>query len=222
MTDLIELLESFNRKERYFLIKESLGGFELCNHFRSKLSEAIGVSIPDSSYLAMDYDLECIAASVLAHEQSDGESNFDRTYSGFPNSYPDVDLLIAYRDGEDCHIILVEAKGYTGWLNKQLQTKADYLRFIFGVDGKKHPKVTPHFCLLSPRQPTGRLETEGWPEWMTKSGGSPYWLEMTLPKDRRGVTRNDSNNNKLPPGEVRIKAIPSRRHTTQLPACKPR
>jgi hypothetical protein len=32
--DLINLLESFNRKERYFLVKQSLGGFQLDNNFR--------------------------------------------------------------------------------------------------------------------------------------------------------------------------------------------
>jgi hypothetical protein len=35
-------LHSFNRKERYFLVKQALGGFSLDPNFRKQLSDVIG------------------------------------------------------------------------------------------------------------------------------------------------------------------------------------
>ena len=93
MSDLIELLELFNKRERYFLINYALGGFSLANQFRRALEVELGLAIPAEAFVAMDYDLEWLAASLLASKHSDGATNFDRVYEGVPGTYPDVDLL---------------------------------------------------------------------------------------------------------------------------------
>ena len=46
MPDLIKLLESFNRKERFFLIKQALGNFQLSDKFKRELGDATNLAIP--------------------------------------------------------------------------------------------------------------------------------------------------------------------------------
>ena len=58
MSDLLKILESFNRKERFFLIAQALGQyskgvgqekkpeFTLCEEFRADLSEKVNIEVP--------------------------------------------------------------------------------------------------------------------------------------------------------------------------------
>ena len=57
MMTVMKHLESFNRKERFFLIGEALGnrGFQLSTDFRSRLGEAFGIEPPSSAFVATDY-----------------------------------------------------------------------------------------------------------------------------------------------------------------------
>ena len=73
----------------------------------------------------MDYHIDWIQGSlVLAHpDQYAGPLiyNPDRVVKG---TQEDVDLLIAFRDADDMfNLILVEAKGYSSWNNKQMTSK---------------------------------------------------------------------------------------------------
>ena len=72
MTSLMELLESFNRKERFFLIGDALGNrtFQLSTDFRARLSKAFGIEPPSSAFVAMDYHLDWIHASLFRRYQS--------------------------------------------------------------------------------------------------------------------------------------------------------
>lgn len=50
----------------------------------------------------------------------------------------DIDFLIAFADKDDSslvHLVMLEAKGVTGWSNSQLARKARRLNAIFGNDG---------------------------------------------------------------------------------------
>ena len=152
------------------------------------------------------YDLEWLAASLLASEHPDGATNFRRIYEGVPSTYPDVDLLIAFRSGEVFHLILVEAKGYTGWLNKQMLVKAKYLAKVFGDKGDNYPGVVPHFCMVAPKELPERLTTGEWPQWMTLESGRPRWLEMIIPDHRLVVTRKGTDRLDLPEGCIRIRS----------------
>ena len=201
MTDLIETLGKFNRKERFFLIRQALGDgdFPLSKSFREDLGVAIGlaacgIEIPCGAFAAMDYHLDWIAASLWAYQKPDPTSepfpNPDRVVTG---TQQDTDLLIAFKEkeGENYRLVLVEAKGYGPWSNKQMGEKAERLEGIFGKDGKKHPEVTPHFCLMS-LTPPEKLVTESWPAWMKADAGYPYWMELKLDYPRLEVTRCDS------------------------------
>ena len=102
----------------------------------------------------------------------------------------DVDLLVAFDEGNITHLLLIEAKGETGWTNKQTLSKANRLERIFGTDGTNYPQVKPHFGLMSPRPPK-QLKSRLWPAWMTRNG-EHIWFELKVPSDRRRVMRCDS------------------------------
>jgi hypothetical protein len=190
---LIEYLESFNRKERFFVVGEALGNpaFRLSSDFRARLGAVFGLAIPDDALVAMDYHLDWIYASLVL-DAGDDESavlpNDERLVSG---NQEDIDLLVAFDDERTVQLLLIEAKAETGWTNKQTLSKAERLRRIFGDDGARFAGVTPRFGLLSPRRPE-QLESQCWPAWMTR-GGEPVWLELHVPDGRRRVTRCDAS-----------------------------
>lgn len=195
MSDLIELLESFNRKERFFLISQALGNSQLSDDFRIKLSGAMGLTIPQGAFIAMDYHLNWLTAALYAYECGNIDRIFDNPHQQVVKGNPeDTDLLVAFKDREQYHIVLVEAKGAKSWTNKQMQSKADRLTEIFGSGGDRYPGVVPHFCLSSPRPPQ-RLRADEWPGWMCNDDGTYIWLELYFPQNRIMVTRCDANGN---------------------------
>ena len=64
---LIEWLESFNRKERFFLIGNALGNtdFSLSDEYRTKLGAVLGIHPPKDAFVAMDYHLDWIHAGLF-------------------------------------------------------------------------------------------------------------------------------------------------------------
>ena len=193
MPDLIELLDSFNRKERFFLISQALGNFHLSDQFRRDLGEVIGVTIPPGAFTAMDYHLDWLTAALYADDHVDVKTPFENPgQQVIRGNQQDTDLLVAFKDGVEYHLVLVEAKGVAGWGNEQMHSKAKRLARIFGSDGTSYPGVVPHFCLASPRRPK-ELNTSEWPVWMTNDDGSYIWLELEFPKERKVVTRCDGN-----------------------------
>ena len=193
MMTLMEQLESFNRKERFFLIGEALGNraFELSADFRARLREVFAIEPPSSAFAAMDYHLDWIHASLfLTLPENDEDATHPNTETVATGNQEDVDLLVAFEEGDITHLLLVEAKAATGWTNKQLLSKAKRLEHIFGTDGAKYPQVKPHFGLMSPLRPKG-LKPQPWPVWLTKDG-EEIWFELKMPPGRRRVTRCDS------------------------------
>ena len=208
MVDLLELLESFNSKERFFLIRQALGSFQLSNEFRRELGDAISLAIPRDAFAAMDYHLDWLTAALYAHERGDSDGIFDNLQQQLvKGNQEDIDLLLAYRDNEHYHLVLVEAKGATGWTNKQMHSKADRLTQIFGSDGNRYSGVIPHICLASPRPPR-QLRANEWPRWMSKDDGSYYWLRLNFPEDRIRVTRCDGHGSQSAKGNY-FKIIPA-------------
>ena len=204
MTDLIKILESFNRKERFFLIAHALGlhsdsgepAFSLSDSFREQLSATIDVAIPpdpEKVFVAMDYHLDWLqAALILAHTNQDANSQFSNAGEVIEGTQEDVDLLVAFQDSKKFHLILVEAKAYSGWTNKQLSSKATRLRKIFGDDGKKWPGVQPYFYTIGPKE-SEALDPKPLPGWMLNADGKLQWLPLPLPVERRVVVRRDQD-----------------------------
>ncbi len=186
----IAKLESFNRKERFFLVGWALGNraFKLGPAFRRQISSVVGLSVTSDSFVAMDYHLDWIYASAFLAATGDTNTvhpNKDGLVSG---SQEDMDLVIAFSAGETAHLIMVEAKGVTGWTNKQAISKARRLEAIFGQGGDRWSHIRPHFVMVSPREPQG-LECSRWPGWMKRGDGRPYWMKMEIPGGLVRVTR---------------------------------
>ena len=201
MSQAMEALRSFDRKERFAVLREVLG-FDpetprLHARFREKLSDCIGVSVPEHAFLAMDYHLDWIdmALYLVSKQEIRPESPFPNEQ--FPNinqNQQDVDLLIAFEaDGTgeaSTHLVHIEAKAYLGWDNTQLARKAKRLRTIFGEDGARWGFATPHYVLMSARRSTD-ISTQSWPKWM-KNEDEPIWLDYKLPP-RLKITRCDES-----------------------------
>lgn len=195
MEGVVDNLRAFNRKERFFLIGLALGNqdFTLSEAFRRQLNETFHLQVPEDAFAAMDYHLEWLYASlslasrgvVLSAKGAASEPclNTEKIIKG---NQEDLDFLVAYQAKDGCHIVLLEAKAYTGWNNKQMCCKAARLGAIFGDDGNRWQSVVPHFAIISPRKPI-HLEHQDWPAWMSAKG--PVWIPISLPPGRYKVTR---------------------------------
>ena len=191
----IELLEKFNRKERFFLLGWSLGHrrFRGSSAFLKSISSLLGIEIPTKAFVAMDYHLSWLYASVfLSSGKTDDRGVHSNEQQLVTGTQEDVDLLIAFRRGRKNHVVMVEAKAATGWRNNQARSKAARLSGIFGRDGKRWPSVQPHYVLASPRRPH-RLDMSAWPGWMKQPDGSPHWIKMPMPAELIKTTRCDKD-----------------------------
>jgi len=187
MTSFINNLDRLNRKERYFLIGMALGNskFKLNSAFRQKLSDMYyPLAVPDTAFVAMDYHLNWIfVAAALAFDNPVRENIFDNKDRIVDGTQEDVDLLVAFEDKSSMnHVIMLEAKGFTAFSNRQFKHKMDRIKSIFGENGDRWPEVKPYFGLISSRE-SERLETDVFPSWLKVENKIP-WFEMPLPGNR--------------------------------------
>ena len=199
MRGLLEAIEAFNRKERFFLFSYATGnddrGLRLSDEFRNKLGAAVGVPVPPDAKGYIDYHLDWLHAAVALAREPDGPSIRPNRVPGADKpivstgNQEDIDLLVAFDRGAVSWLLLIEAKAATGWTNKPVRSKADRLQRIFGAD-KTDPaaSIQPIFCLMSPRRPAGLAPSaEGkWPDWMLVSSTNDFaWLELPVPPGRK-------------------------------------
>ncbi len=190
--DLIDILRKFNRKERFFLVGQALGNtdFKLGSDFRDELSKKLDIKIPVNAFVAMDYHLDWIDVSIKLwkREISVGNNFLNKDYQINKNQ-EDIDLVIAFKSSDKYHLVLIEAKGVTGWTNKQMDSKVKRFREYFGENGKKQKNLIVHFLLMSPREP--KRINEDWPSWMT-TDRKPNWMVLDIPENFLKVTRCDN------------------------------
>lgn len=195
MDNLIEYFDKFNRKERFLLLGYALGNhdFKISDDFRIKLEKALHLEIPKNSFNAMDYHLDWIFACIyLAYGSNLLDKPFRNNNNVIKGTQEDVDFLVVYPHENKYHIIMIEAKGATGWKNEQINSKASRLKEIFGDDGTTYHSIIPHFVFTSPNRPHG-LNTESYPKWM-KPEGDINWIEMPIPTKLK-VTKCDLKGN---------------------------
>lgn len=204
----VDNLRKFNRKERFYLIGMALGNedFAISEEFTGVLQQTFqnkGIDFSDRRYVAMDYHLDWIYASLFLSLESPavakvvgGVPLYRRDEAGkcITATQQDIDLILAFGDESNPdlnHLIMLEAKGAMGWTNAPLSDKAGRLGAIFGHDGRKWKEiVVPHFAIVSPKKPSDRLRVNGFPEFMAP-GGRLMWIEMPMPKGLQKVTRCD-------------------------------
>lgn len=205
MSLLIEHLRRFNAKERFFLIGHALGNqpFTLGDTFRENLSAKIGITVPKSAFVAMDYHLDWIYASLYLakHGETKGPVENEMVNIGskedpiacIQGNQEDIDLLVAFDHEGQTQLILLEAKGVTGWLNSQMKSKAKRLHAIFDDDGKRWPGIVPQFLTVSPKNPQNLEHEKTWPDWMKPKNCASNWIELKVPTDLRQVVRCDKD-----------------------------
>ena len=187
MSELIEHLRSFNRKERFILLREALGRDTLGGAFRSRLGDRIGAAVPANAFVAMDYHLDWLqmALYLAGNPAPPKQIPNDQLVSG---NQEDADLIVAFDRDSTTRVVLIEAKVETNWTNSQLESKARRLSRIFG-DGRPGVHLaTPHYVLASPEPPPPGISTAEWPEWM-KPRGEPVWMELERPAGLKKPTR---------------------------------
>jgi len=202
MSKLLDLLEAFNRKERFFLFTQATDnpGFILGNQFRKELSKATDTDTPADAKAYIDYHLDWLHAAVILSQQTPSGDRWpnktpDDQFLVSTGNQEDVDLLIAFDRGVTTSLIFVEAKTESGWTNSQLISKANRLKKIPGSDDfMPDAPIRPVFCLASPRRPVGLLTTE-WPTWMLRPSAPPdfRWLQLHVPAGRKKVEGCDIN-----------------------------
>lgn len=189
--NLVEALRQFNRKERYWLIRNALGprSGQLGEDFRHEIGALLGIRIPEDAWWAMDYHLDwLVGALALArdgHMNDKARPNPDtlvnnKSIALVQGNQEDIDLVVAF----DNTLILIEAKGDTSWSNHQLNSKLLRLEITLGEAGTAQSsldRLSVHFILMSPKESDG-LERElgkPWPVWMLKDG-KPMWIPMRM------------------------------------------
>lgn len=189
-TDLIWLLKSFNRKERFFLVGQALGNkeFRISEDFRKIISDKIGLEIPPDAFAAMDYHLDWIYASLYCAEKGTTEFIADNPL-GLNSNQEDVDFIIAFNKNGVSHIVLIEAKAESGWTNKQLGSKADKLKSIFGFNRCLWENIKVYFLITSPRKPVN-LRIDALPEYL-QSSMDDIWFNLDIPDNLIKITRCD-------------------------------
>lgn len=189
--NIVEALRQFNRKERYWLIRNALGpsSGQLGEDFRNAIGALLGIQIPEDAWWAMDYHLDWLVGALALErgKQKVGDAlpNPDTSVNKEPvalvqGNQEDIDLVVAFGNT----LILIEAKGDTSWSNTQLKSKVRRLEVILGPTGTAEStlsRMSVRFILMSPN-PSTRLvrgNDQPWPVWMLKDGNL-MWIPMRM------------------------------------------
>jgi hypothetical protein len=196
ITDLKGRLASFNRKERFLLVGQSLGNpaFVLGSDFRERLGALLGRPVPEDAYCAMDYHLDWLYASLM---WATGQVHPGNLMPRIPDlgldpprdlkvtgNQSDVDLLVAWVDERDrAQVVMLEAKGFSAWTHKQMAYKSARLVAIFGDESNvRFPGVDAHLVLVGPKTVPSELLAGG-PSWAVgrTTGNVKYFLTLNPP-----------------------------------------
>jgi hypothetical protein len=185
-----QILASLDSHERPILFQwATQRAFALGEDVRAHLGSAIDREIPADAFVAMDYTLDWLYAATVICQGKDPLTTFQQwpvNHLLLRASIEDIDLLIAWEDRHrHRHTVLVEAKGFTGWTNKQVQGKIDRLAAIFGGDLASDFDV--HFVMAGPKASKG-LKTQDWPVW-TGSEERRHFVSIPDPGARYAVQR---------------------------------
>jgi len=190
-----EYLKKLNRKERFYVVKESTkNGFELDTSFKQKLEDKLKINIPENdAFISMDYHLDWIYASLFLCKCDNVDSIFKRNEDLITATQEDVDLIIAAPDTSNSamtNLILIEAKGHTSWTNKQSESKAKRLSSIF-KSNTFEDIVTPYYLIWSPKPPKN-LNSSCFPEW-AKEDDKLLHIQLPMPDDLVKITCCDQD-----------------------------
>lgn len=184
----VDVIKAFDSHERGILFQWVAGSpFGISSPLREALTELLGLKIHNEPFLAMDYTLDWLHAALTCYlEPTAWQTPQPLSAPLITGSQEDVDLVLAWED-ERPHLALIEAKGFTGWSNKQMASKASRLGEIFSP--AVLDVVDTHFILVGPSRSKGLL-TDVWPDWMRRDG-LVHFVEIPDPGPRWSVGRLD-------------------------------
>lgn len=203
MEGLIERFQAFNRRERFFVVGWALDNptFRIGGKFRQQFAADIGIDIPADAFCAMDFPMDWIVGCLWVTKEE--RASYSVLETGEVNrNNEDVDLLIAYEEDHKTNLLMIEAKGVTGWKNRQLRHKAERLGRIFGTGDPPDlwPAVRPRFVLASPEK-SAQIDVTEWPGWMKRDGEPRWWLRLELPPELRKIVRCDEDGRRNAEGQ---------------------
>lgn len=210
------VLSAFNRKERYFLHAAATGGLghaevhgasvSLSEEFAGAVTSTLGESWrpPGHAWACTDFHLDWLHAGLQWWSGGTGPGRVD----GLPTAPPlpwldgvtappsaitgtqeDADLLVCWHDGDVPRVLVVEAKAYGAWSNKQATAKYRRLQVI--LDSVPPGTVAVRWLLTSPTAPS-KLDTTAWREWALVDG-KPAWMALPVPPMRVAPRRCDAD-----------------------------
>lgn len=194
MDDLIDLLGSFNRKERFILLTQVTAGdraLTVSTQFRERLNALLHaeVQVPDleqvEHVIAMDFHLNWLAAALQLALDGKGvgedleQMEFSSKLSGagllpprrtFERNQEDIDLLLCWKDEAGHKLVLLEAKAHSPFSIKQIASKSARLATLFGAEGERYAGRNVHVAIVlaglrEPHQPQFRT---AWRELATR------------------------------------------------------
>lgn len=182
MTTLIERLEQLNRKERFLLMQAAIGKeqFVLGEEFRKAVGAALKLNIPAGAFFAIDYHLDWLYVAIISCLE---EQDLYPNDIGINQNQEDIDLLIAFDEGDVTHLVLIEAKGVTSWGRGQIASKLRRLLVICEALRRDPPiLVQTHFLLTAPYKSEHLTRNEltaiepgtSLPDWVFVDGALPW------------------------------------------------
>jgi hypothetical protein len=187
---LVEALRKFNRKERYWLIRNALGenSEKLDPKFRKSLDEALSIQVPEDAWWAMDYHLDWLVGALYLFSKGEGaacERQYNRNPELVKGTQEDVDLIIAF----DKTLIFIEAKGDAGWDDQQVKSKFGRLQDIAGK--KYFEGLKTYFIFMAPKNllENQREEIDAIRPDGVFAGRKPRWLDLQI-KDEHDQEKN--------------------------------
>lgn len=186
VSSFVDSLRAFDSHERGILLQWAMGAdFALSSRLRTDLGRALRLDVPDRAFVAMDYTLDWLYAATLQFTSPDAQMPLPWPADGMLRaSIEDIDLVVAWQD-ERPRLVLLEAKGFTGWTNKQLLSKVTRLGAIF--DERLRAAIDVHLVLVGPKYSHG-VDTSSWPLWLLNEKRY-HFLTIPSPGDRFAVQR---------------------------------
>jgi hypothetical protein len=189
---LVEALKMFNRKERYWLIRNALGvnSEKLDSEFRKLLKEKHFIEVPENAWWAMDYQIDWLIGALHLFKCQGEEAVCEKPEINKPQLFTgtiqDIDFLVAFKNT----LIFIEAKGDAPWNCEQLNSKIGRLQNIV----KEFNSVETHFLLISPKPPQKKRIEKSIESlrlsWIF-AGDKPRWLPLQIITDEHNpnITR---------------------------------
>ncbi|HVW56713.1 MAG TPA: hypothetical protein VHC00_13600 [Rhizobiaceae bacterium] len=172
--NLVACLQSFNRKERYWVIRNILDypdGMEISDSFLNVLNKGFDCEFERNSWWAIDYHIDWLigALALYGNGGDPGPIICDNVNRLVRGSQEDFDFIVAAGNT----IVVIEAKFESPWTPKQYKSKVSRFKQIKSYFKELCPDVKLDFGLMARRERNGvivpQIELQGPPtKWFRR------------------------------------------------------